>query len=98
MINVSSKSYKVLKKLSKLDNSSQLKGKDSMHTGPLQKYGFTESVPLKIEDHHTLMVEKITTYGKEYIHDHRKATIEKWLFWGAPFIIAVVALIISILK
>ena len=96
MVELDSISYKLLKKLKKIND--YVVPTPNSGFSALEKYQFVSSDPIKVSPHETVFMRKINERGLSYINEHQRKTFQKWLFFSAPLVIAVMALIIAILK
>jgi len=89
--------YKVLKKLSKVENSRFFKPSDAFWLISLHKKGLAASSSVKIAENHIMGVYVITEQGKAYISDHRKKTVEKWVVQSVTLALLIAGVVISLM-
>ncbi|MHB1314886.1 MAG: hypothetical protein ACYCX2_05285 [Christensenellales bacterium] len=93
MLDMDSNAYKVLKKLSKAENSRGFSGSDSYWLGYLHKHNLVTHGFIKVSEHESLGVYFINEQGRSTIKDHRKRTAFKWF---VSVLLPVIAIIIGV--
>lgn len=98
MPDIDSNAYRVLKKLSKVENGRGFPKSDTYWFSYLCKRGLSRPSSIKISEHEILGVEIITEQGRSFIKDHRKETIKSWVLLIAAITGAIFGLIALLLK
>jgi len=96
MIELDPISYKLLKKLKKI-NDYVVPDSNSGYA-ILDKYNLISDDPIKVSPNETIFMRKINERGKSYVSEHKKKTFQKWIFFTLPLVVAMIAVLIAILK
>ena len=97
MPNIDSNAYKVLKKLSKSENSRHFTQDETYWFGYLHKRGLIAHTFIKIETNSSLGTYVISKAGLSFIKDHKKRTLISFLKWFIPIFIVLPSVTLAVL-